>query len=143
MAEAGYDLDLEYKEPEIVRDANPHTLKIVQSPELRDVTTKGGDKKVVDFLLKVTDGESENLKLVKHSLWLPSASDGDKMQSSVNQLKKFAVACDCIASIEDRLTVGEFVGKLGTCVGAEFQATLKVEHDDVYGDSNKIKRILV
>lgn len=143
MTEIGYDLDLDYKEPEIVRDANPHTVKIVQAPEIRDIEVKGVPKKVVYLRLKVIDGGSENLKLVKHTLWMPSPSDGDKMQSSINQLKKFAVACGCIGSIEDKLTVGEFVSKLGSCVGAEFQATLKVEHDDTYGDSNKVKRLMV
>lgn len=137
--ETGYDLDLDYKAPEVVRDTNPHTVKVAAVPEVRQAETKDGTKSVVDVLLKIVDTELENPKLVKYSIWLPDANDTKEQQNTgKGRIVKFQAATGL-----DAKSVGEFVSRLGETVGKEFQVVLKVKHDDTYGDSNEVKRIMV
>jgi hypothetical protein len=127
----------DYVEPEIVRDLAPHTLVVVKVPEIRKIEVKGVAKEVVDFFFRVVD--VENAKLVKYSVWLPSAGDPkDQQNSSKGKVIRTAKSL----GLEGLASVGEFKARLGETVGVEVQAVLKVKLDAQYGDKNEIKTIL-
>lgn len=137
------DVDLGgYVEPQVVTELDKvYTLKIRTHEEKEGVGQKSSDPyHTLDLLCAITDSELENPKMVRKTLFLPvNGDDFDRRNAKIGQIRRLQKA------IGDVDPSGEPNQSLDPDAWAncEFKAKLGLKHDEQYGDSNTVKRIVV
>jgi hypothetical protein len=130
------DIDLEdYQEPQVIRDNNIYTLRIL-SCEKKDIITKDGkERSVLEMLLRVTDSGLINPKPIRYSLWVPDPKydTPEQLNAAKGKIIRFNKAIGYDGKGFDT----------SVAYNAEIRATLKVLRDDIYGESNVIRNIIV
>ncbi len=140
----GYiDIDLEgYVEPQIIKELDQvYTLKIRTTEEREVEFKKGGTGQVIDLLMVPVDSGLENPSLIRHTLWLPGGANNtfEEINARKGSIIRFKKAIGDV-DVDGKPTKGI---NTESWINCEFKAKLGIDHNEVYGDRNIIKRIVV